>query len=131
MLQIDWIEFESSTLIPESDSVDEYLQKYPAALYIPLLKELFGKVLTNDEMDMIINDTGDTIKMLINDLPIVLAQPVVTWSNRGNKVRDAQVSRVLTAPSGSMPSLEAAMVEHNKPIEKKTSPKKKAQRNHF
>jgi hypothetical protein len=65
----DWIEFESSTLIPESDSVDDYLQKYPAALYIPLLKELFGKVLTNNEMDMNINDTGDTIKMLINDLP--------------------------------------------------------------
>jgi hypothetical protein len=76
-------------------------------------------------MDMNINDTGDTIKILINDLPIALAQPVVTWRNRGNKVRDAQVARVLVAPSGSMPSLEAAMVEHNKPIEKKQAQRKK------
>jgi hypothetical protein len=128
----DWIEFEHSALIPESDSVEQYLQKYPDALYIPLLKELFGKVLTNSEMDVNINDTNDnTIKLLINDLPIALAQPVVTWSNRGNKVRDAQVARVLTAPAGSMPTLEAAMVEHNKPIErKKNKPKEKTLRDH-
>jgi hypothetical protein len=121
----EWYNFEPTALIPESDSVETYLNKHPTAFYIPLLEELFNKTMAVDEME--VNETNrNSTKVLINELPVAIAQPVVAWSNRGEKANDAQVARTLSAPSGSMPNLEAAMAQHNKTIErKKRQPKEK------
>jgi hypothetical protein len=122
----EWLDFERSACIPESDSVEDHLQKHPGAFYIPLVNELFGKVLTVDEME--VNETNRTAtNFLIRELPIAIAQPVVDWSNRESTVKIPPIARVLSAPAGTQPGLEAAMVEYNKPIQRK--PNKPKQKN--
>jgi hypothetical protein len=122
----EWLDFEKSACIPESDSVEDHLQKHPGAFYIPLVNELFGKFLTLDEME--VNDTNRTAsKFLIRELPVAIAQPVVAWSNRESTLKIPPIARVLAAPAGTQPGLEAAMVEHTKPIQRK--PNKPKQKN--
>jgi hypothetical protein len=111
----EWLEFEK--VMPKNDSVLEYVEQYPEVFYVPLLQELFAKILTNEEMVVNARNMNST-KVLINELPIAIAQPVVTWSNRGSNLQEVPFARVLEAPVGSNSNLEAAMVEHNKPIMK-------------
>jgi hypothetical protein len=116
----EWIDFEKTSLIPQNDSVDDYLDKNPEAFYIPLINELFGKIPTDLEF-FPVNDTNRSISnALISELPVAIAQPIVTWSKRGSKEKNAQYCRELSAPSGSNPNLEAAMVDHNKPVVRRT-----------
>jgi hypothetical protein len=107
----EWLDFEKSACIPEFDSEEDHLQKHPGAFYIPLVNELFGKFLTVDEME-VMNDTNRTAsKFLI----------------RESTLKIPPIDRVLAAPAGTQPGLEAAMVEHTKPIKRK--PNKPKQKN--
>jgi len=78
----DWKDFQDKTPIPSSDSVLDYIDANPQQFYIPLLQELFHKIPSERESSIGFN-SQNTTQQLINNLPVVTVQPVVSWNNRG------------------------------------------------
>jgi len=115
----EWIQFKTLESIPDTDSIEDYLNQHPQSFYIPLENELFRKVLSQDDMRDQYKNTCNSTQKLINELPVTIAQPIVSWSNRGNKIKGATRARELVETSEQTTQHEAAIVEHTKPIEQK------------